>query len=315
MTIRKEMKIIFFGLGSIGQRHADILINNYEHQLFAFRSGIKGKQNPLGIKEIYSWNEVKDLKPDIAFITNPTSLHIETALKCAEQGYKLFIEKPIDKDLEGLKQLIKIVEEKNLVTYIAYNLRFHPVIEKLKEYFDKYNFLHMSVISTSYYPNWRLNVNFKESYSANSSMGGGIILDLSHEIDFTQFLLGTIKSIQGQFSKRSDVTVDAEDYADMLIQTDKGPSNLHINFFSQIKQRIIQLDFQELTVVADLVNSTIEEFKNEEKISRKEFENERNISFEKQIKYFFDNIDNTKMMNNLTEASNLYKKIIVFKNE
>lgn len=308
------MKIIFFGLGSIGQRHAKILLENYKHEIYAFRSGKNSKPNNLGIKELYSWDEVKNVKPDVAFVTNPTALHIETAIECAEIGCKLFIEKPIDRDLEKLENLITIIQEKNLVTYVAYNLRFNPIIERLKGYLEKYQFLHMSVLSTSYYPNWRPNINYKDNYSANTSMGGGIILDLSHEIDFTEFLLGNIDSIRGQFSQRSDVTVDAEDYADMLIKADKGPVNIHINFFSQKNQRIIQIDFKELTVVGDLVNSTVEEYKNEKLVVKKEFEKERNFSFEKQIKYFFDNIDNTKMMNNLIEASDLFKKIIAFKN-
>src|SRR3990167_10434426 len=122
------MKIIFFGMGSIGHRHAGILLKNYNHYLYAYRSGVSDKPNSLGIKELNTWDEVEKLKPDIAFITNPTSLHIETAIKCALLDCKLFIEKPIGKDLTDLDKLIEIVKNKKLVTYIAYNRRFHPVI-------------------------------------------------------------------------------------------------------------------------------------------------------------------------------------------
>src|SRR3989344_5974566 len=144
------MKIIFFGLGSIGQRHAQILLKNYHHELFAFRSGAVDKKNPLGIREVYSWEEVKRLKPDIAFITNPTFLHIETALKCAEIGCKLFIEKPVGSNLENLDKLIKIVKDKNLATYVAYCLRFHPVIKKLKEYIKKIKPVYVRAVCSSY---------------------------------------------------------------------------------------------------------------------------------------------------------------------
>lgn len=308
------MKIVFFGMGSIGQRHAGILKSKFKHDLYAFRSGKSDNKNELGIQEINSWKEVESLKPDIAFITNPTSLHIETAIKCAKLGCKLFIDKPIGDKIDGLTKLEKIVKEKKLVTYIGYNLRFHPVIQNLQKYFDKNDFLHMSVLTTSYLPNWRKGTDFKKNYRTIKDLGGGVILDLSHEFDYIDYLLGDIKLLFGRFSKRSDLTNDVEDYADVLIDSGKGPVNLHIDFFGHRRERIIQINFRNLTVVGDLVNSQIEEYRKEKVIRVKKFEVERNFSFESQLDYFFKNIDNPKMMNNLIEASVLYKKIIKFKN-
>lgn len=307
------MKIIFFGLGSIGQRHAEILIKKNNHDLYAFRSGFLKEPNQLGIKEIRTWKQVEKLNPDLAFITNPTALHVKTALKCAEIGAKLFIDKPIGDSLNDLNKLERLIKTKKLVSYVGYNLRFHPVIETLKKYFTKNDFLHMSILTTSYLPNWRKGTDPKKSYRTNKKLGGGVILDLSHEFDYISYLLGDIKILSGLFSKRSDLTVNVEDYADLLIQTKLGPANLHINFFSHKNQRIVQIDFKNLTVIGDLINSTIEEYKKEELVSKKTFDKERNFSFEKQLEYFFKNIDNPKMMNNIPEAIPLYKKIIAFK--
>ncbi len=307
------MKIIFFGLGSIGQKHANILLKNYNHALYAFRSGTSNLPNSLAINELHSWEEVEKLKPDISFITNPTNLHIETAIRCAKIGSKLFIEKPIGKDLEGLDTLIQIVKEKNLVTYIAYNLRFNPVINKLKEYIDKHKILHTRVVCTSFLPMWRPNQNHLKGYSANSKMGGGVILDLSHEIDYTSYLLGPVKKIQGNYSKRGDITVDAEDYADILIDTYISPANIHINFLSHIRQRYIQLDFEKLTVIGDLINTEIKEYTKEELKNSYRLDYEKGQEYVEQLKYFFDNIENPNMMNNLIEATDTYKKIINFK--
>lgn len=309
------MKIVFFGLGSIGQRHVSILLKNYKHDLYAFRSGEKSKPNTLGIKELHSWEEVEKLKPDIAFITNPTSLHIQTAIKCAKLGCSLFIEKPIDKGLNNLDKLIKIVKEKNLTTYVSYNLRFNPVIKQLKKIIDKKKPLHVRIVCTSFLPMWRPNKNHLEGYSANSKMGGGVILDLSHEMDYISHLLGPIKKIVGKYSKRSDITVDAEDYADLLIDTDLSPVNIHINFLSQLRQRYIQFDFDDLTIIADLINAEIKEYKNEDLKNTIKIDYEKGQEYLSQLKYFFDNIENTRMMNNLVDAANLYKKIINFKNE
>lgn len=308
------MRIIFFGLGSIGQRHAKILLENYSHDLYTFRSGANGDANSLGIKEIYSWEEVKDLKPDIAFITNPTFLHIETAIKCAEIRCRLFIEKPIDKSTEGLDKLIKLVEEKNLVTYVAYNLRFHPVIQNLKEYLKEKKPLYARVVCTSFLPCWRPNTDYFKSYSANKAMGGGVILDLSHEIDYVDYLFGRIKKISGNFAKLGNVTVDAEDYADVLVVSGDIPVNIHLDFLSQLRQRYIQIDIEGLTVVGDLINAEIKEYEGEAVKNNIRLKYERGQEYEEQLEYFFDNIDNPKMMNNLIEAADLFKNITAFKN-
>lgn len=308
------MKIVFFGLGSIGQRHSKILLKNYKYDLFAFRSGVDSQKNNLDIKELHSWKEVERLKPDVAFITNPTYLHIETAIECAEIGCKLFIEKPIDRDLNGLDKLLKIVRNKNLVTYVAYNLRFHPVILALKRYMRDRKPLHVRVVCTSYLPSWRSAEDYLRSYSANTRMGGGVILDLSHELDYVSYLLDGVKRISGNFGRVGKMTVDAEDYADMLLETDFCPVSIHVDFLSHLRQRYIQMDFDDLTVVADLINAEIKEYKNESLHENKRLDYDEGQEYTNQIKYFFDNIENPKMMNNLIEAQDLFRKIINFKN-
>ncbi|OGE30444.1 hypothetical protein A3C59_00465 [Candidatus Daviesbacteria bacterium RIFCSPHIGHO2_02_FULL_36_13] len=308
------MKIIFFGLGSIGQRHANILLKDYTHDLYAFRSSAKSKPNELGIKELYSWDELEKLKPDVAFITNPTSLHIETAIKCAEFGCKLFIEKPIGSSLKDFEKLKKIVKSKKIVTYIAYNLRFHPIILKLKKNIENKKILHARVVCTSYLPTWRPDRDFLKGYSANTNMGGGVILDLSHELDYISYLLGDINKMTGTYSKRSNVTVDAEDFVDYLLETKTTPVNIHINFLSQLRQRYIQIDFDQLTIIADLIDSEIREYKNDILHKTEKVDYQKGQEYSDQIKYFLDNIDNPSMMNNLSEASGLFEKITAFKN-
>ncbi len=314
------MKTVFFGMGSIGQRHAELIHKKFKHDLYAFRSGKSNVKLPDYVTELKSWNEVKKLKPDVAFITNPTSLHIDTAIKCAEIDCNLFIEKPIDSKLKNLDKLLRIVKRKKLVTYLAYNRRFHPVITELKKYFTKNEqglsygnkFLHLRSVNTSYYPDWRAG-DYKKRYTAIKKMGGGIVLDLSHEIDYTSYLLGNIKNMSGIYGKRGSVTVDSEDYADILVQTKSGPGNIHLDFFSHKVENKIEINFENLTVIGDLSNSEISEVRNGNLIAKKQFPTERNISFENQLDYFFANIDNPKMMNNLIDAAILFKQIIKFK--
>ena len=307
------MKIIFFGLGSIGQRHAKILLDNYDHEIFAFRTKKGQYGQELPIKEIFSWDDVEKLKPDIAFITNPTSLHIETALNCAKNGYRLFIEKPIDSKKEGLVELLKIVRDKQLPSYVAYNLRFHPVINKLKEYINQYSFLHMRILCTSFLPDWRPEQDHKKNYSAHLKLGGGVLLDLSHEIDYVDYLLGGISKIDGNYGRKSDITVDSDDYADILAESPKGISNIHINFLSHVTKRKIYIDFKELSIIGDVNEGIVQEYKHNKTLNIFEYKIDRNSTYVDQLRYFFYHIDDPNMMNNLSDAITLFNKVIDFK--
>jgi len=311
------MKIIIFGLGSIGKKQTKLLLEMYKHKLFVFRSNRESTPNKLGIEEVYSWRDVEDLSPDVAFITNPTYLHIKTAIKCVKLGMDLFLEKPIGADAKGLKTLLGIVRKKKLTTYVAYCMRFHPVIEDLKQclytHKESKNFMHCNILASSYLPEWRPSRDYETIYSAQSQKGGGVILDLSHEIDYAQHLFGEILDIQGTFGKISKLKITAEDYADILMKCEKAVVNLHMNFFSKNKKRNLRIDFANHSYIeADLLKNTIVENR-KGKVKRRKYDLKQDHMYRQQLKYFFENIENKKMTNNIFDASTLYKKILKFK--
>lgn len=307
------MKVVVIGLGSIGKRHAKILLEHFDCEVFAFRSGRNAANNDLGIKEVGSWDEIDKIKPDVALITNPTNLHIETALKCASRGMHLFIEKPLSSTLEGIDRLKEICQKKGLTCYTAYCLRFHPVIEALKKMLTGKKVLHARVVCSSYLPDWRPDKDPKMTYSAYNSQGGGAILDLSHEFDYINYLFGHITEIKGSFGRAGDVTVDSEDYADAVIKTDKKLNvNLHINLISRLRERKMTVDFDGGYCVADLEKNQIEIFETNKSRTIK-YDLEKDACHKKQMQYFFDNIGSSKMMNGIDEATILLEKILEFK--
>src|SRR3989338_2319382 len=98
------MKVLIVGLGSIGLRHATILQEHFPHELLALRSST-GEKNTPGIPEVFSWDDAAFWKPDVAFITSPTNMHVSHALEAAGRGMHLFIEKPLSHSLEHLETL------------------------------------------------------------------------------------------------------------------------------------------------------------------------------------------------------------------
>ena len=140
------MKILFIGLGSIGQRHLRIIQKLYKknniYYLKVSKSNIVINDDLVGkkvnsISEYYNITEIsifqiKNISFDLTFITNPISLHMKYALKMAELGSNLFIEKPISNNLNKIDKLIKISKKNKIKIYIGYHLRFHPGIIKIK---------------------------------------------------------------------------------------------------------------------------------------------------------------------------------------
>ncbi len=307
------MKIVIFGLGSIGLKHAGVLSDNFSHQLYAFRSNRTEMTNKGNIKNISSWKEVDQISPDIALISNPTDLHIATAIECARCGMHLFIEKPLGASLKDLDKLLAVVKKKKLATYVAYLLRFHPVVMYVKKILSAKKFLHMRVVTSSYLPSWRAGTDYRSGYSASRKRGGGVILDLSHELDYISYITDGVKDVSAQFERRSDLTIDAEDFADILVKTNKGPANLHINFFSHINKRQISVDFKDSSLTGDLLENKVCWYKKGKLLKTVKFKDGVQDCLLKEWKYFLSNLNKRRMMNNVFEATVLFKKMHALK--
>lgn len=314
----RQLKVVFFGLGSIGKKHAKIIQDNYDHELFAYRTNKGQEENTLKIQEYDNLEDIFALKPDIAFITNPTFLHTETALECAKKNIALFIEKPISHSLKNSDLLEKEIKKRKLFSYVAYNMRFHPVITHLKELVSEENqAIHFKVVCSSYLPDWRPRQDYTKSYSAKKEMGGGVLLDSSHEFDYIKWLFGDIKTIEGKCGKISNLDIDTEDVVDaeiVCITDIKG--DLHLDYFSKEKERKIQVFYNDKYLEGDLINNTIKIVEHgKEKIVKKE----KNLedTYKMQIDYFFEQYLNKEynIMNNFSEALKTFKKIMDFKNK
>lgn len=310
----RKKKILFFGLGSIGRKHAKIIKNSYNYEIIAFRTKKGQEQNNLKIPEIYNLQEAFQTNPEIAFITNPTYLHMETALECAKRNIHLFIEKPISHNLTNVLELEKEIKKRNLITYIAYNLRFHPIIEKIKEITSNELPITYNVKSSSYMPDWRPNQDYSKSYSAKMEMGGGVTLDLSHEFDYITWFFGNIEKIEGYCDKVSYLEINSEDILEAEVTCETGiKGKIHLDYFTKNPERKIQIKYKDGIIEADLIKNTIKD--KHGKIS--EFKCEKDETYKKQIDYFFKNYNkkNTNMMNNYSEGLKTFKKIIEFKNK
>lgn len=289
------MKVILFGLGSIGRRHARLLLEA-GHEVHAFRSGFGPSDNELGLPEIRRWESVDALQPDMAVIANPTHCHMETALACAERNIPMFIEKPVCNSIQNLESLLHLVKRKEIPTYVAYVLRFHPKVMELKQKLAGRSIRKARFVARSFFPDWRPGQNHLESYTARHDAGGGALLDVSHEFDLASYLMGAVRNISGKLERRGDVTVDAEDYVEAAVQTDSGEAKIIIDIASQELERSIRIETDGEIFEVNLMAG-----------------GDRDVPYRTQLRYFLSNCNNPKMMNNLEEAAPLFEKVIQFR--
>ena len=248
--------------GSIGRKHAKILKTKF---------GIKDL-TVCTKKRISKFNTIKKLhglkkKPSYIVIASPTSKHFKQ-LKFIEKKFKkikILVEKPL------FDKYRKLNVRKNKI-FVGYNLRFHPIIKYIKKHTKGKKILDIKITCNSYLPDWRPDAFYKKSSSASKSLGGGVILDLSHELDLVRWLFGeiTIKFIQkGKFS---NLLINTEDLLKLYGKIGKTNLSIDLNYFSRIKKRTIVIDGKNFSIFADLINNKLE-LKSKESSFTKKFYN------------------------------------------
>lgn len=252
------MKILIVGLGSIAKKHIKALQTlKVNTKIYALRSN-PNTEIEVGIENIYNLDEVNIIF-DFAIISNPTHLHYQFIEKLAKKGIPLFIEKPAIHSLNNAEKLVAIIEETKIITYVACNLRFHPCIGFLKNKIETESLRvnELNVYCGSYLPDWRPEKNFKTIYSANAAMGGGVHLDLFHELDYTTWLFGFPNNSKSILRNISSLEIDAVDYANYSLQYDTFTANIVLNYYRRKPKREIEIVLEGDTWLVDLIKNEI----------------------------------------------------------
>ena len=257
------LKILIIGYGSIGQKHAKIL------KKFKCIIKVLTSQKKIPFKIIKNKKEIIQYNPDYIVISNNTSKHFEY-IKFLEKNFEkkiILIEKPIS-------NRYKKIDLKKNKYLVGYNLRFHPVIQFLKNIIKNKKINFISVNVSSYLPDWRKNINYKKSNSAKKKFGGGLLLELSHELDYITWIFGKIKKIYSYSDHISGLKIDTDDILILFGEINKNTKIIfNMNFFSRVSKRNIQIEGKNFSINANLLENYVEIFtnKNKKKLNWKKF--------------------------------------------
>lgn len=205
------MKFFIFGHGSIGSRHLKNLLD-------------------LGHEETPRREEA-----DGFLICNPTALHLETALKLIPFHRPIFIEKPLSHNLAGLDQLSgKIL--------LGYCLRFDQSLQDFKKKIDQKQVKSAKIVCNSWLPDWRSRKDYRQTYSAKTALGGGVLLDLSHEIDYALWFLGPVNKVKAKLQMVPELEIETEAIADLALEFVSGiKAEIHLSYASHKNERYCEV--------------------------------------------------------------------------
>ncbi len=296
------MNVLIIGLGSIGKKHITALREiDSGVQITALRSGYSTNEIE-GVRSITNFREF-DGTPDFVIICNPTSEHYVSIKQFSGKGIPLFIEKPALHSLDNLDEIIGLTA--NQLTYVACNLRFHPGIKWLKENLNAFGRINeVRAYCGSYLPTWRAGVNFRDSYSSRPELGGGVHLDLIHELDYCFYLLGKPNAVERHVSNNSSLAIPAIDYANYFLQYDNFAAAITLNYFRHKTKRELEIVCENATLTLDIFNNTL--YINDD--LKTKFEVQMADTYVEQLNYFIGCIkQKSKPMNSLPEAADVLK--------
>jgi predicted dehydrogenase len=224
-------RLLIVGHGSIGQRHLSIartLLPNADIRVMRHQPCQSIPEYANGCMS--SLNEALTFAPHAAVIASPSSLHMQTAQPLAEAGVHLLVEKPLSSSLDGVSKLISTCSASKLVLMPAYNLRFLPSLQEYRRLIQMGTIgrvLSVRCEIGQYLPSWRPGSDYRQGVSASRALGGGAMLELSPEIDYLRWIFGEITWVRASLSKQSDLEIDVEDTAHLILGFDHN-SDSHI---------------------------------------------------------------------------------------
>lgn len=252
---------VIVGLGSIGQRHLTNLRQLYPEAVITLvrRSGKTTLPiETLANSVVGSVSEAIAIElPTAGIIASPSPFHVSDAELFVNNRCPVFIEKPLSNNMSGVSELLELAKTNNTICMVGYILRFLPTMEKIKTIIHERKFgnvIHATVSVGQYLPNWRQDQDYKNTASAQKKLGGGALLELSHEIDYLLYLFGTPDRVHSSIQSSGCLEIDVEDQVDVAIYYDTGVVvNLHLDFLQKVASRFCIITFEQANIRWDIV--------------------------------------------------------------
>ncbi len=244
-----HVNALVIGYGSIGARHARLLTE------FGCHTAVVSARQ-LEFPFVYSSLEdaLATEQPEYVVVANSTNKHHSTLSELARLGYAetLLVEKPV------FANPMPVPPHTFRNVFVAYNLRFHRVIQRLRRLLDGESILSVQAYVGQYLPDWRPAIDYRASYSASAEQGGGALRDLSHELDYLTWMFGGWERVTALGGHYSPLEITSDDVFVLIFVTSSCPVvTLQVNYLDRLTRRFVLVNTARHTFEADLINGTI----------------------------------------------------------
>ena len=289
-------RVVIVGFGSIGQRHFQILKKlRPSIKIILIRSGI-GKKNKIENLANGVFKNINDinLKIDAAIICSPAPFHLEQAKIFVKKKIPVLIEKPLSNNLNNIKNFELLCKKLNALILVGYNLRYSKSLNffyKLVLSLKVGKPLSATIRCTSYLPNWRPKQNYIETISASAKLGGGVLFELSHELDYANWIFGYFNQIHSSINYKK-LKTNVEDCAYLNLISKKNLSvSIFLDFLNKKIERTCKLYGSQGILTWNGIEDYVMIEKKNGKVKKWKFNDDRNSTYEYQLSHFINCIE------------------------
>jgi predicted dehydrogenase len=250
------------GKGSIAKRHIkNLRMLHADAYIYSVSSSGSNLSLPEGASETIQFEDLLNKKLEYVIVASPATLHVEFGLRLLESQFRLIIEKPLADNALDAKKLLQVGSKKSSTDLcVAYSIRFLESANIVKRYIGNgelgklYNvFINVG----QFLPTWRPDISYKDSVSASKSLGGGVLLELSHEIDYARWIFGDLKPKHSCLRFADELQMDVESLADIVCEgKDELCVHMHMDCLQKKSVRTCEVIGEYGTLRWDLINNT-----------------------------------------------------------
>ena len=258
------MRVAVIGLGNIAKRHRSNIKKMFpEAEIIAMSaSGRLPSEMICNADYIVSnLQNIIDYTVEMAIIASPAPFHSLHAIPLIEAGIPVLIEKPVSTSVEDAKSIIKAKSKYQVNAGVGYCLKYLSSALFVKKFIESGRagkVINANIEIGQYLPDWRPNTDYKKSVSAVHSLGGGVLFELSHDIDYAQWLFGKLEIEYALIRNTGELGIEVEDVADILATSQSGcVVSLHLDFLQRQASRKCKIISNKGALVWDLIKNQV----------------------------------------------------------
>ncbi|MFP3939040.1 MAG: Gfo/Idh/MocA family protein [Thermoanaerobaculia bacterium] len=251
----RRLRVLVAGLGTMGRRHLRSLLNLGVGDVALLRSRPEPPEDHPDLPVYTSVQEALARRPDLVVVATPASRHLEVALPAARAGCHLFIEKPLAAGEAGLEELCSEAGKRRLVVAVGYDLRLEPGLLHIRKLLRGGTLgapLALQAQVGQYLPDWRPGRDYRRTVTARRDLGGGVILELSHELDYARWLMGPVHAVSCLAARVGRLETDVETLAMIQLELAGGAlGSIQLDCLQRAPSRTCRIVCEQGTILWD----------------------------------------------------------------